>query len=204
MLDNYLIKGLLVGLVFGVPAGAIGALTIQRSLAHGFWAGLVTGLGSSAADILYACIGVFGLTLISDFLLAHQTIISLVGSAFIVLLGIQIFRKKGNKVVDTERRNRLPIFFSSSFAIAIMNPATILAFFVAFSSFGIADDLSATQGVQLVVGILLGTGCWWMLLSGGVCLFRARITDTIYQRLNRVLGILMILFGAYVGLRTLL
>ena len=55
MLENYLIRGLLIGLIFGVPAGAIGALTIQRTLNGGFSAGLTTGLGSSAADLLYAC-----------------------------------------------------------------------------------------------------------------------------------------------------
>ena len=58
MLENYLIRGLLIGLIFGVPAGAIGTLTIQRTLRGGFWAGLITGLGSSAADLLYACAGV--------------------------------------------------------------------------------------------------------------------------------------------------
>jgi threonine/homoserine/homoserine lactone efflux protein len=62
MLESYLIRGLLIGLIFGVPAGAIGALTIQRTLNSGFTAGLMTGLGSSAADILYACVGVFGVT----------------------------------------------------------------------------------------------------------------------------------------------
>lgn len=59
MLENYLVRGLLIGLIFGVPAGAIGALTIQRTLNGGFAAGLSTGLGSSAADLLYACAGIF-------------------------------------------------------------------------------------------------------------------------------------------------
>lgn len=62
MLESYLIRGFLIGLIFGVPAGAIGALAIQRTLRGGFWAWLVTGLGSSAADLLYACAGIFGLT----------------------------------------------------------------------------------------------------------------------------------------------
>lgn len=39
LLENYLIRDLLIGLIFGVPAGAIGALTIQRTLRGGFWAG---------------------------------------------------------------------------------------------------------------------------------------------------------------------
>ena len=61
-------KGLLIGLIFGVPAGAIGALSIQRTIERGFWTGLLTGMGSSVADLLYACIGVFGITLVTDFL----------------------------------------------------------------------------------------------------------------------------------------
>ena len=56
MLEGYLIRGILIGLIFGVPAGAIGALTIQRTLRDGFAAGLATGLGSSAADLLYLCV----------------------------------------------------------------------------------------------------------------------------------------------------
>ena len=51
MLENYLVRGRLIGLIFGVPAGSIGALTIQRTLNGGFAAGLSTGLGSSAADL---------------------------------------------------------------------------------------------------------------------------------------------------------
>ncbi len=83
MLENYLICGLLIGLIFGVPAGAIGALTIQRTLNSGFSAGLVTGLGSSAADLLYACVGIFGMTLVSGFLTMYQRPISLLGGLLI-------------------------------------------------------------------------------------------------------------------------
>lgn len=48
---EYFWKGLLIGLIFGVPAGAIGALTIGRTLEKGFAAGFLTGMGSSAADM---------------------------------------------------------------------------------------------------------------------------------------------------------
>ena len=37
MIAGYFLRGLLIGLVFGVPAGAIGALTIQRTLEKGFF-----------------------------------------------------------------------------------------------------------------------------------------------------------------------
>ena len=62
---EYLMRGILIGL----PVGAVGALTVQRTWNSGIRSGLLTGLGSSAADCCYACVGAFGLTLISDFLL---------------------------------------------------------------------------------------------------------------------------------------
>lgn len=66
---EYLLRGIMIGLIFGLPVGAIGALTVQRTWSLGVKAGLLTGLGSSVADCSYACVGTFGLTFISDFLL---------------------------------------------------------------------------------------------------------------------------------------
>ncbi|MDD3920144.1 MAG: LysE family transporter [Eubacteriales bacterium] len=204
-MENYLIKGLLIGLVFGVPAGSIGALTIERTLAGGFRAGLFTGAGSSVADVLYACVGVFGLTVISDFLLSHQKLIGLVGGMLIILLGVLIFRKKGGK--PTLRRDAgirsYALCFSSAFAVAITNPATILSFFLAFASFGVAEKLSPPDGTLLIIGILTGTLCWWAGLAGIVSAFRAKVTDAIYQRLNWILGCLMAVFGVIVLIRAL-
>ena len=72
---SFILRGILIGLLFGMPAGVVGAMTAQRTLNYGMKAGLLTGLGSSAADCLYAYVGVFGLTLVSDFLLTLQTTI---------------------------------------------------------------------------------------------------------------------------------
>ncbi len=64
MAVGFLIKGILIGLFFGIPVGAVGTLTVQRAYRHGFAAGLKTGLGSSVADCLYAACGAFGLAFI--------------------------------------------------------------------------------------------------------------------------------------------
>ena len=62
----FLFKGILIGLLFGLPAGAVGVLTVQRTLRHGPKAGLLTGLGSSAADCCSASLGAFPSCLISS------------------------------------------------------------------------------------------------------------------------------------------
>lgn len=99
---EYFWKGLLIGLIFGVPAGAIGALTIGRTLEKGFAAGFLTGMGSSAADLIYSCVGVFGITVVSDFLSARQTMLQVTGGILILLLGFGILRKKEQVMVQNE------------------------------------------------------------------------------------------------------
>ncbi len=49
MAAGFLVKGILIGLIFGIPVGAVGTLTVQRAYQHGFGAGLKTGMGSSFA-----------------------------------------------------------------------------------------------------------------------------------------------------------
>lgn len=78
-MGGFLVRGILIGLLFGIPVGAVGTLTVQRTFRYGFAAGLKTGMGSSAADCLYAACGAFGLTLLSDFLLKYQTAIRIAG-----------------------------------------------------------------------------------------------------------------------------
>ena len=195
MILAYFLRGLLIGLVFGVPAGAIGALTIQRTLEKGFFAGLVTGAGSSAADLIYSCVGVFGITVISDFLAYYQTVIRLAGGILILLLGLVILRKQRPAAVSPDTRSTPVLYFLSAFTAAILNPATVLSFMVAFTAFGIGGDLNTCQGIALTTGILVGTLCWWTALSGIVSHLRKRVTDHIYKWLGRILGGQMMLFG---------
>lgn len=36
---SLLLKGILIGLLFGVPVGAVGAMTVQRTWEHGIFSG---------------------------------------------------------------------------------------------------------------------------------------------------------------------
>lgn len=201
MIWVYVVKGIVIGLIFGVPAGAIGALTIQRTLEKGFAAGFLTGAGSSAADLLYSAVGIFGIAMISDFLTKYQNGFQIVGGVLIIALGISILRKKERPAGAQETKGNLAFCFLSSFGTAVMNPATILSFMVAFTAFEIDGRVSAAEGVCLALGILAGTLGWWLILSGGVSLFRERITDRIYRWLNTILGSFMLLFGIVMMIR---
>lgn len=156
---SLLLKGILIGLLFGVPVGAVGAMTVQRTWEHGIKAGLLTGMGSSIADCIYAAIGAFGLTMVSDFLLEYQTAIHLAGGTIVLFMGIGLLFRKGEaaKIPAVSGRARM---FLSSFAIGITNPAAILTFLFAFSWFGIAEGSTPENGWLVVLGVFIGTYLW--------------------------------------------
>lgn len=144
---------------------------------------------------------IFGVTVISDFLTAYQHMIQVVGGVFIVLLGISILRKKEKVAAVPETKGNFIFCFVSSFVTAVMNPATILSFMVAFAAFEINGNVGSSEGAGLILGILAGTLGWWLILSGGVSLFRERITNQIYRWLNRILGSFMTVFGIVMVIR---
>lgn len=221
MLLNFL-KGILIGLLFGVPVGAVGTMTVRNTLSGGIKAGLLTGLGSSVADCLYAIVGVFGLTVISDFLLNYQNAINLIGGTFIVLMGLRLLVKKHNGIVENANKNDsknqlldgsskewLSIkLFLSSFIVGITNPAAILTFLFAFSYFEIKSVSfeesifkGIFRGISLVFGVFFGTYFWWTLLSFAINWIYKKSSKNgkiDFGTANIVFGIILLGFGLFV------
>lgn len=199
---SYLIKGILIGLLFGLPVGAVGTMTVQRSWSFGFRAGLLTGLGSSVADCLYALVGAFGLTLISDFLLQYQAVITVLGGILILFMGVRLLISKGESPMTSTKKISGIKMFLSSFAIGITNPAAILTFLFAFTYFGISDVNGLRDGISLVCGVFIGTYLWWGTLSVVTCAIKAKTKLQSFLYMNQVFGTVLTLFGATVFLRT--
>lgn len=196
----FFLRGVLIGLLFGVPAGAVGAMTVQRTWNYGIKAGFFTGLGSSAADCIYACVGAFGLTVISEFLLKYQTVINLAGGGLILYMGLHLLfgRKKQDEIPSVSGRIKM---FLSSFLVGITNPASVLTFLFAFSYFGISGDTNLIQGICLVIGVFLGTYLWWTALSVIVSILKGRQKKDHLQIMNWIFGVILCLFGAVVFIR---
>lgn len=203
-MGSFILKGILIGLLFGMPAGAVGAMTAQRTLNYGMKAGLLTGLGSSVADCLYACVGAFGLTLISDFLLQYQSIINLAGGCLILGMGIRMLLAKNGGPQNAPDSAGGIRMFVSSFAVGITNPAAILTFLFAFSWFGIDGQTGRSEGMGVVFGVFTGTFLWWILLSGVVILLKKKAKNNCLPIMNRTFGIILVLFGAVVLVRNFL
>jgi threonine/homoserine/homoserine lactone efflux protein len=127
---------MIIGLVFGAPVGAVGAMTIQRTLTANLKAGLITGIGSSVADCFYAAVGVFGVKIISDFMRKNHFIINLLCGFIILFLGISRFVQKPDENRVSCENGHIKMFLSS-FLLGLMNPVAIMSFIISFGYIGI-------------------------------------------------------------------
>lgn len=202
-------RGLLIGFSIAAPVGPIGVLCIRRTLAHGQLAGLLSGLGAATADAIYGAIAAYGLTLISAILIGQAGWFHLIGGLFLIYLGVQTFRAApATEAAQTDGKIRsigLWGAYLSTILLTLTNPATIMSFAAVFAGLGLAsasgDPLAATV---TVLGVFWGSALWWLLLSGGVSLFRASFSKTNSLRwVNRGSGIVLIAFGS-VALTSLL
>jgi len=193
----FFFKGLAISLIFGIPAGAVGALTIRRSLPNGFFAGFCTGLGSSVADIIYASAGIFGMSFVSGFILRYEKIITLCGGAFLFVMAAFILNITRQNSQETQENGNANLFvnFYSAFLVALTNPATFLSFISAFAIFRIDAVETPFGGVLLLAGILCGSLAWWTALSAICSAFKPRITRRIFIVLNYMLAGILILLG---------
>ena len=192
---SLLFKGILMGLIIGVPVGAVGALCISRTLQYGPRSGFVTGIGCSVADCIYASVGAFGLRAVSDFLGAHERIITLIGALLVMVIGVTTILKKDTGVRKVTAHPSFGKMFVTSFGIGITNPSVVILFMVIFANFGITGKLAVHESIFLLAGFFIGTVTWWFILIGGILLIEYKFGSGITRNSNKVLGAVMVILG---------
>lgn len=155
---------------------------------------MFSGLGAAVADMFFGAIAVFGLDLVSDFLLSWQFWLRILGGIFLVFWGIRIFLAKPDDKVKPITHVTLIKDFLSTFLLTLSNPLTIVSFLAIFVGLGIIKNI-AGQGGWLILGIFLGSCLWWGILSEGVAFVRKRVSQNFMTWLNRIAGLVIIGFG---------
>ena len=193
---SFLFRGLVIGFSIAAPVGPIGVLCIRRTLTDGRASGLATGLGAATADGMYGCVAGFGLTFISGILIDQQTWLRLFGGLFLCYLGIKTLLSKPVEQAATAGGRGLLGSYASTFLLTVTNPMTILSFAAIFAGLGLANtDGSYVSALILVLGVFLGSASWWLLLSGGVGLFREKFNTQGLLWVNRISGVVITVFG---------
>lgn len=191
------VKGLAFGFLLAASVGPLWILCLRRTLAHGRWFGFVSGMGVATADALYGLIAAFGLTAVSGFLLAQKFWFSLIGGAFLCWLGTKTLLARPAERAAEAEASSLALAYTSTFALTLTNPATILAFAAIFAGLGLAANADYGQAALVVLGVMLGSAFWWVLLALGADRMRHAIGPRLLRGINVFAGLAILAFGIH-------
>jgi threonine/homoserine/homoserine lactone efflux protein len=192
-----ILKGIIVGISVSAPLGPLGILCIQRTINKGFLSGFFSGMGAAFADILYASVAGFGISIIADFLEVHKMIITIIGGLLVSVIGIMIFRSNPVKQIRRQKAQKKGYLgdFVSGFFITITNPITIIVFGTIFAGLGINESSTMKLILFTLIGIFSGALLWWLGLTVGVNIFRKKIRLRNLYWINKVTGVMVTVFG---------
>lgn len=195
MEHSLILKGLIIGFSLAVPIGPIGILCIHKTLKEGHLSGLVIGAGAATADAIYGCIAAFGLTVISDILISQELWLRLIGGGFLLFLGVKTFLAHPEEQSTSSNGKGLFGSYVSTFLLTLTNPLTIFAFVGIFTALGLGNGLNYFSAWTLVLGVFTGSCTWFLVLSYSVTMFRKRFNSVGIRWLNKISGVLIIIFG---------
>jgi threonine/homoserine/homoserine lactone efflux protein len=199
-----------------VPAASLGAFVVAsvllilmpgpsvlfvigRSIAYGRLAGVLSVVGNALGMLPLLALVAVGVGALVAQSLVLFTIIKVVGAGYLVYLGVQAIRHRG-ETTDAVARPRSSAWrlLAEGFVVGITNPKTI-AFFVAvlpqfvdYSAGGIPWQL-AELGVVFVALALIGDSCW--ALAAGTARDWFATSPRRVGRLRATGGVMMIGLG---------
>lgn len=191
-----LAKGVAIGMMVAAPVGPVNVLCARRALAHGWRAGMASGLGAAAADTLFAAAATLGLSYATGFVATHRVAIVLAGGLFLLAYGWRTLRAAPPPPGEGRDAAGLAGDFASAFVLTLANPITVFSFAGSFVALAVpVDQRVDARDALLVGGVMLGATCWWTLLVSAASRLRERFTRTGLAIANRVAGIVIVAFG---------
>ncbi|CAM4026582.1 LysE family transporter [Kibdelosporangium persicum] len=159
------LAGVVAGYGVAIPVGAIGALLISLTARTSLRVGAAAALGVATADGVYALVAVLGGAAIAN--LIGPIAGPMRWAAAVVLIALAV-----KTVVDARKRGREKEVTARSayfglLGLTILNPATIIYFgaLVLGMRADVVPDL--VHGMVFVLGALLASASWQLLLAGG-------------------------------------
>ena len=188
-------RGLVLGFTIAAAVGPISLLVIRRTVSEGRVVGLASGLGVATADATYGAIAAFGLGAVTQALVDARHLLGLGGGIFLLWLAWTTARAEPHDLASVRpRRGGLAGAYLSILGLTLTNPMTILSFAALFAGLGVTSGKPGNAAL-VTLGVLLGSGAWWVVLTSVASVLRTRVTTSWIRRINVASGVVLGTFG---------
>lgn len=115
-------------LALAIVPGPTVTVILANTLRHGTRAGLMNIAGTQAGVLLWLAVASAGLTAMIAVLGVWFDVLRYAGAAYLVWLGIRLFRSNGDLAVGSERARPNGSFFLQGFVVILSNPKILVLF----------------------------------------------------------------------------
>lgn len=159
------LAGIIAGYGVAIPVGAIGALLISLTARTSLRVGAAAALGVATADGVYALAAVLGGAALARLIEPVEDAMRWAAVVVLVALAVKTVLDARKRRQDKEVSARGAYF--GLLGLTILNPATIVYFgaLVLGMRGDVVPDLG--HGLVFVLGALLASASWQLLLAGG-------------------------------------
>ncbi len=166
-LDSYL-TFCLAAVGLAVVPGPTLTVIIANSLRYGTRAGLMNIVGTQAGVLIWLGLASVGLTALIALMGSWFDLLRYAGAAYLIWLGIKLFRSKGDLAVAVNRARPNGSFFLQGFIVIMSNPKILVLFGAMIPPF-LTRGGNAMQETLMLGTIFRGDrGCY----RHGLCLGR--------------------------------
>lgn len=161
----YLMQGVLLGILFGIPAAFSASLCFQRSSTYGTAAGLVSGLGGAFGSALYGGIALAVAEAAAVWLAPHSSAVLAATVLALAIAGGWRFAHSWDTPGEESEQGTRGWLFLSAAVVSLSYPSTFLLYLLGGITLSGLPWEGAVSWFQMVAGILIGAFLWQSLLT---------------------------------------
>lgn len=161
---EYIIRGLMVGIVIGIPLGQAAEMLVQNASKYGIKSGMAAGFGASLAYLFFATVDSLLVSFFSKYILKAEPALGYIVGGIFFVIGLAGILKKENDY-DTDNSNSSNFMNAmNGFMLGMTNKFAIVAIIYLEIFFGVRQ-MAFKQGVTLTLFTALGAFLWWFVIA---------------------------------------
>jgi threonine/homoserine/homoserine lactone efflux protein len=191
-----IVSGIGLGFVLSFLTGPVFFALIKTSIEKGFSAGVSLAGGVVISDVFYVGISLYGTSFIA-LENAYRIPIGIAGSSILFIIGLYyLFKKVKVNYEQTSSKRKNTGYFIKGFLMCIFNPAILLYWLSVTSSvISISGEIKSSEIIPFFGSILITQFSLDTLKAYYANKLRYRIKEKNIARLNRIAGILILIFA---------
>lgn len=201
-----LVGGIIIGLCIYAPMGPAGILCLRRALEQGRRAGVITGIGATLGDLVYAIMTYLFTGILLDYIDRNMVPLRIVASLLFIGFATYLYfstpRLEVSQRVVAKINQRNLSHLASGFLLTIPNLLIVPVYVVLFSQFNFVYPLGEPPYGMFALGLIsiaLGALIWWLFIT----YIATRLRDLVSQRNLRIFNRIFALVFAVIAVVSL-